>query len=254
MNSVLIKLNQIGTLTETIDAIELARRAGWTAMVATARARPRTRRSPTSSSRWGPARSRPARRRGPSGSPSTTACCGSRASSATAPATRAGRPSRAQVGVARPRQERGSIARMSRFVDRGAITAAYVGIGMAVTIVVSFMLFIPIEWIIWLLALPSGLLIGYYANQRSNRRAGPWRRILVNGLFAGLVTGLTAAVLLLAIKALFFFADDGYPRSRPGRRHGREGRWRRRLPDRRRLRLPALPPGRARRRTSRRPA
>ena len=33
MNSVLIKLNQIGTLTETIDAIALARRAGWSAVV-----------------------------------------------------------------------------------------------------------------------------------------------------------------------------------------------------------------------------
>ena len=33
MNSVLIKLNQIGTLSETIDAITLARSAGWTAMV-----------------------------------------------------------------------------------------------------------------------------------------------------------------------------------------------------------------------------
>jgi enolase 1/2/3 len=32
-NSVLIKLNQIGTLSETIDAITLARRAGWTAIV-----------------------------------------------------------------------------------------------------------------------------------------------------------------------------------------------------------------------------
>jgi enolase len=32
-NSVLIKLNQIGTVTETIDAIAMARRAGWTAMV-----------------------------------------------------------------------------------------------------------------------------------------------------------------------------------------------------------------------------
>ncbi|HEY5487235.1 MAG TPA: phosphopyruvate hydratase [Candidatus Limnocylindrales bacterium] len=32
-NSVLIKLNQIGTITETIDAIAMARRAGWTAMV-----------------------------------------------------------------------------------------------------------------------------------------------------------------------------------------------------------------------------
>jgi enolase len=32
-NSVLIKLNQIGTLTETIDAVNLARRAGWSAVV-----------------------------------------------------------------------------------------------------------------------------------------------------------------------------------------------------------------------------
>ena len=32
-NAVLIKLNQIGTLTETIDAIDLARRAGWAAIV-----------------------------------------------------------------------------------------------------------------------------------------------------------------------------------------------------------------------------
>jgi hypothetical protein len=99
---------------------------------------------------------------------------------------------------------------VSRIVDRGAIAAAYVGIGMAVTIVASFTLIIPIEWVIWLLALPSGLLIGYYANQRSDRRAGPWGRILVNGLFAGLVTGLSAAVLLLTVKALFFYADNGY--------------------------------------------
>ncbi|HET9614907.1 MAG TPA: hypothetical protein VFP22_08850, partial [Candidatus Limnocylindrales bacterium] len=32
-NSVLIKLNQIGTVTETIDAIAMARRAGWSAVV-----------------------------------------------------------------------------------------------------------------------------------------------------------------------------------------------------------------------------
>ena len=99
---------------------------------------------------------------------------------------------------------------MSRLVDRGAITAAYVGIGMAVTIAISFLLIIPIEPIVWLLTVPSGLLIGYYANQRSNRRAGPWSRILVNGVFAALVTGLTAAVLLLGVKALFFYGDNGY--------------------------------------------
>jgi hypothetical protein len=98
-----------------------------------------------------------------------------------------------------------------RFVDRGAKTAAYVGIGTAVTIVASFTLIIPIEWLIWLLVIPVGLTIGYYANQRSNRRAGPLGRILVNGTFAALVTGVSMALLLLVIKAIFFFADGGYP-------------------------------------------
>ena len=32
-NSILVKLNQIGTLTETIEAVEMAQRAGWTAVV-----------------------------------------------------------------------------------------------------------------------------------------------------------------------------------------------------------------------------
>jgi hypothetical protein len=100
---------------------------------------------------------------------------------------------------------------VTRVIDRGAVTAAYVGIGMAATIAVSFLLVIPIEPIYWLFALPAGLLIGYYANQKSDRRAGPWSRIVLNALFAGAVTALTLAALLLAVKALFFFADSGYP-------------------------------------------
>jgi len=32
-NSILIKLNQIGTVTETLDAIDMAHRAGYTAVV-----------------------------------------------------------------------------------------------------------------------------------------------------------------------------------------------------------------------------
>ena len=99
---------------------------------------------------------------------------------------------------------------MTRLVDRGAIVAAYVGIGMPVTIAISFLLVIPIEPIYWLLAVPAGLLIGYYANQRSDRRSGPWSRIVGNAAYAGLVTGVTMAALLLAVKALFFFADNGY--------------------------------------------
>jgi len=100
---------------------------------------------------------------------------------------------------------------VTRLVDRGAIVAAYVGIGMAVTIGVSFLLVIPIEPVYWLLAVPAGLTIGYYANARSNRGAKPRGRILSNGLFAGAVTALTFAALLIVVKGLFFFADNGYP-------------------------------------------
>ncbi len=99
---------------------------------------------------------------------------------------------------------------MTRVVDRGAIVAAYVGIGMAVTIGVSFLLVIPIEPVFWYLMIPAGLLIGYYANQRADRRAGPWSRIIANAVFAGLVTAVTGALLLLGVKALFFTADNGY--------------------------------------------
>ena len=99
---------------------------------------------------------------------------------------------------------------MTRFVDQGAVFAGWVGLGMALTVGVSFLLVIPIEPVYWYLAIPGGLLIGYYANARSDRRSGPWSRILANALWAGLVTALTWALLLLAVKAIFFVADDGY--------------------------------------------
>ncbi len=99
---------------------------------------------------------------------------------------------------------------MTRWVDRGAVYAGWVGVGMAVTIAVSFLLVIPIEPVLWLLALPAGLLIGYYANARSNRQAGPWSRILANGLYAGLLTAVTLALCFVFTKWIFFSADNGY--------------------------------------------
>ena len=244
-NSVLIKLNQIGTLTETIEAIELARGAGWTAMVS-----PSLRRDRGHDDR------RPRRRDGDRPDQDRRAVAlraGRQVQPAAAdrgrarrqrPLSRAGARCRAsgRRRAARP-EARVESPLVSRLVDRGAITAAYVGIGMAVTIVVSFMLFIPIEWVIWLLALPSGLLIGYYANQRSDRRAGPWRRILVNGLFAGVVTGLTAAVLLLADQGAVLLRRRRLSATSTGSTGGPRSR---RTADRRRLRLPALPGGRPR--------
>jgi hypothetical protein len=99
---------------------------------------------------------------------------------------------------------------VTRFVDRGAIVAAWVGVGMAVTIGVSFLLVIPIEFLVVPTALFGGMMIGYYANARADRRGGPWGRVIANALFAGIVTGLTLALLYLGVKALFFTADNGY--------------------------------------------
>ena len=71
-NAVLIKLNQIGTVTETIETIHCARRPDGATSSHIAQARPRTRLSLTLPSRWEAARSRPVRPAAASGSPSTT--------------------------------------------------------------------------------------------------------------------------------------------------------------------------------------
>jgi hypothetical protein len=99
---------------------------------------------------------------------------------------------------------------VSRFIDRGALMAGWVGLGMAVTVVVSFVLVIPIEFLVAPSALLGGMMIGYYANARSGRVGGPWRRVVANALWAGLVTGLTYLLLMLGVKAIFFNADNGY--------------------------------------------
>ena len=237
MNSVLIKLNQIGTLTETIDAIDLARRAGWTAMVshrsgetedttiadlvvATGTGQIKTG-APSRServakyirllriegelgdgARYLGARAVRRRRRG------SRVAVGRRRGASGGP-----------VGLVTPTgRPRGDNRRLCRNRhggdDRRQLPAVHPD---------------PMDH---LYPCPAvGMMIGYYANQRSDRRAGPWSRILVNGVFAGLVTGLTAALLLILIKGIFFYADSG-SRPRPGRPDH--------VPDGRRVRLSAL--------------
>ncbi len=87
-NSMLVKVNQIGSLTETLDAVDLAHRSGFSTMMSHRSGETRTRRSRTSPSPSARARSRPAPPRGPSASPSTTSSCASRRSWTTRPATR----------------------------------------------------------------------------------------------------------------------------------------------------------------------
>ena len=82
-NALLVKVNQIGSLTETLDAVDLAHRSGYRCMMSHRSGETEDTRSPTSPSRPTAGRSRAARRPGPSGSPSTTSCCASRRSSTT---------------------------------------------------------------------------------------------------------------------------------------------------------------------------
>ena len=103
---------------------------------------------------------------------------------------------------------------------------------MAVTIAISFLLVIPIEPIDWLLALPAGPAHRLLRQPALEPRAGRGAGSSPTRCFAGVVTGLTTALLLLGVKALFFFADNGYRDPGLGGSH--------RPARRRRLRLPAL--------------
>ena len=82
-NAILIKVNQIGTLTETLDAIQMATGPATPPSCPTAPARPRTPPSPTSPWPSTPARSRPALPAAPTAWPSTISCSASRRSWAT---------------------------------------------------------------------------------------------------------------------------------------------------------------------------
>jgi hypothetical protein len=99
-------------------------------------------------------------------------------------------------------------SRSGRFVDRGAIFAGYVGLGMALVIAIAFELIIAVQSLVFIIAPVAGLLIGGYANQRSERWR-PMKRVFANALWAGLVSGLALALMYAALRLLFIFADTG---------------------------------------------
>lgn len=96
-----------------------------------------------------------------------------------------------------------------RVLDRGAITAAFVGLGMAVVIAMSFELIIAIQALVFISAPFAGLLIGYYANHKAGRWRPRWR-LFANAGFAGAVTGLSLALMYVGLRLLFIYADSGY--------------------------------------------
>ena len=92
-NSILIKLNQIGTLTETLDAIEMAKRAGYASVVSHRSGKPKIRLLPMWSSLLMLDRLRPVHCPVLIAPRNTTSCCASRAVLAHKPATRVSLPS-----------------------------------------------------------------------------------------------------------------------------------------------------------------
>ncbi|MEP7379518.1 MAG: hypothetical protein ABI725_08170 [Chloroflexota bacterium] len=97
---------------------------------------------------------------------------------------------------------------MTRVVDAGAKFAGWVGLGMAMVIVMAFALIIPVQAIVFVLAPLAGVIIGVYANVRSER----WRprgKVLLNAAWAGLVTGLGIALFYVVIRLVFIYGDSG---------------------------------------------
>lgn len=95
-----------------------------------------------------------------------------------------------------------------RFIDSGAVFAGWVGLGMALVLAIAFELIIPVQTVVFLLALPMGILIGVYANVRAER----WRpraRVIANAAYAGILTGVGIALLYVAIRLVFFYGDGG---------------------------------------------
>jgi hypothetical protein len=99
-------------------------------------------------------------------------------------------------------------ARTGRFIDRGAVFAGYVGLGMALVIAIAFELIIAVQSLVFIIAPIAGLLIGGYANQRAERWR-PMRRVFANAVWAGLVSSLALALMYVALRLLFIFADTG---------------------------------------------
>ena len=95
-----------------------------------------------------------------------------------------------------------------RFVDRGAVFASWVGVGMALVIAIAFEFILAIQSLVFIIAVPAGMLIGGYANAKSERWR-PMRRVFLNAAYAGLVTGVGLALMYGVLRLVFVFADTG---------------------------------------------
>ena len=108
-------------------------------------------------------------------------------------------------------------------MTRPAIAAGLVGVGVAGAVVIGFGLVLAVQALVFLLALPTGLLIGWYANERDratviadtegSHRAPASRgraRLVGNGLLAGLITAVALAAFYVLVRLLFLYLDTGF--------------------------------------------
>jgi hypothetical protein len=101
---------------------------------------------------------------------------------------------------------------------RPAVVAGLVGVGVAAVVVIGLALIFAVQILVFLAALPVGLLIGWYAGERAaamaiasgaSRRIG-WPQTAANGLVAGLITGLALAVFYALVRLTFLYLDNGF--------------------------------------------
>ncbi len=102
----------------------------------------------------------------------------------------------------------GDVPARARFIDRGAVFAGWVGVGMALVIAIAFELIVAVQSLVFIIAIPAGMLIGGYANAKAERWR-PMRRVFLNAVYAGCVTGLALALMYGLLRLVFVFGDTG---------------------------------------------
>ena len=140
-NAVLIKLNQIGTLSETLSVVDMAQRAGWGTVIS-------HRSGETEDTTIADLAVATGAGQIKSGAPSRE-----RARRQVQPP--AADRIRARRGRALPGSGRARPLRLSRFIDRGAVVAGWIGLGTAVVLVIAFALVVPIQPVVYVAALPA---------------------------------------------------------------------------------------------------
>lgn len=109
-------------------------------------------------------------------------------------------------------------------MNQAGVRAGLVGIGVALVVVIAFELIFAVQALVFLLALPVGLLIGWYAIERerivavaADTEARPlgWPRATWDGVVAGVMTGVTLALVYVVIRLVFLYLDTGFRTSGP---------------------------------------